>query len=164
MHWRLPEFQHWCARLGSSIKHNLTYYLSIAVAGLVGIGLLLISGRLHAGDLLPLAMLLSNTYGEHLLVPVLHRHPQNFQACCLAVPLGDARGGSGRHKFHDQGKRTIVFTLLRRRMRGEACGCFGVNGRSYTLKCKPIPCLCRAGGGDAAAGLWPGQYPAQHAS
>ena len=31
---------------------------------MVGIGLLLISGRLHASDLLPLAMLLSNTYGE----------------------------------------------------------------------------------------------------
>ncbi|EIE27296.1 hypothetical protein COCSUDRAFT_64161 [Coccomyxa subellipsoidea C-169] len=51
-------------RLVSSLKQNLTYYLSIAVAGLVGIGLLLISGSLHAGDLLPLAMLLSNTYGE----------------------------------------------------------------------------------------------------
>lgn len=58
-----------CARLGSSIKHNLTYYLSIAAAGVVGIGLLLISGRLHAGDLLPLAMLLSNTYGVRLPVP-----------------------------------------------------------------------------------------------
>ncbi len=53
-----------CYRLVSSLKQNLTYYLSIAVAGLVGIGLLLISGSLHAGDLLPLAMLLSNTYGE----------------------------------------------------------------------------------------------------
>ncbi len=48
----------------SSLKHNLTYYLSIAAAGVVGIGLLLISGRLHASDLLPLAMLLSNTYGR----------------------------------------------------------------------------------------------------
>ena len=53
----------WCARLGSSLKQNLTYYLAIAGAGLVGVGLLLVSGRLHAGDLLPLAMLLSNTYG-----------------------------------------------------------------------------------------------------
>lgn len=51
-------------RLVSSLKQNLTYYLSIAVAGLIGIGLLLISGSLHAGDLIPLAMLLSNTYGE----------------------------------------------------------------------------------------------------
>lgn len=51
-------------RFGSSLKQNLTYYLSIAVAGLIGIGLLLISGRLRASDLLPLAMLLSNTYGE----------------------------------------------------------------------------------------------------
>ncbi|KAK9907685.1 hypothetical protein WJX75_008089 [Coccomyxa subellipsoidea] len=50
-------------RLVSSLKQNLTYYLSIAVAGLIGIGLLLISGSLHAGDLIPLAMLLSNTYG-----------------------------------------------------------------------------------------------------
>lgn len=48
----------------SSLKHNLTYYLSIAAAGVIGIGLLLISGRLHANDLLPLAMLLSNTYGK----------------------------------------------------------------------------------------------------
>ena len=48
----------------SSLKHNLTYYLCIAAAGIIGIGLLLISGRLHASDLLPLAMLLSNTYGD----------------------------------------------------------------------------------------------------
>ena len=53
-----------CApRLGSSIKANLTYYLGIGVAACVGIGLLLVSGKLHAGDLLPLAMLLANTYG-----------------------------------------------------------------------------------------------------
>ena len=51
-------------RVLSSLKHNLTYYLSIAAAGMIGIGLLLISGRLHANDLLPLAMLLSNTYGK----------------------------------------------------------------------------------------------------
>ena len=50
-------------RLGSSLKANLTYYLAIGLAGVVGVGLLLISGRLHAGDLLPLAMLLANTYG-----------------------------------------------------------------------------------------------------
>ena len=48
----------------SSLKHNLTYYLCIAAAGITGIGLLLISGRLNANDLLPLAMLLSNTYGD----------------------------------------------------------------------------------------------------
>ena len=74
-----------CApRLGSSIKHNLTYYLSIGVAGVVGIGLLLISGRLHAGDLLPLAMLLSNTYGVWrgplALQPVIFSLP-----ACIAV-------------------------------------------------------------------------------
>lgn len=57
----------WWCRVLSSLKHNLTYYLSIAAAGVVGIGLLLISGRLRASDLLPLAMLLSNTYGVLLV-------------------------------------------------------------------------------------------------
>ena len=61
----------------SSLKHNLTYYLSIAAAGVVGIGLLLISGRLHASDLLPLAMLLSNTYGGPL-PPVLSKAGQCY--------------------------------------------------------------------------------------
>lgn len=66
-----------CCRLMSSLKQNLTYYLSIALAGLIGIGVLLISGSLHAGDLIPLAMLLSNTYGTSMissctLKPVLY--------------------------------------------------------------------------------------------
>ncbi len=50
-------------RLRASIRHNLTYYLSIGAAGLLGVLLLLASGQLSWGDLLPLAMLLSNTYG-----------------------------------------------------------------------------------------------------
>ena len=50
-------------RLRASIRHNLTYYLSIGAAGLLGVLLLLVSGQLSWGDLLPLAMLLSNTYG-----------------------------------------------------------------------------------------------------
>ena len=64
----------WC-RVISSLKNNLTYYLSIAAAGVVGIGLLLISGRLHASDLLPLAMLLSNTYGKASPTHAVHSRP-----------------------------------------------------------------------------------------
>lgn len=42
---------------------------------MIGIGLLLISGRLHANDLLPLAMLLSNTYGRfQALSSLIQRH------------------------------------------------------------------------------------------
>ena len=50
-------------RLRASIRNNLAYYLSLGAAGLVGMLVLLISGQLTWGDLIPLAMLLSNTYG-----------------------------------------------------------------------------------------------------
>jgi hypothetical protein len=80
-------------RLGSSLKANLTYYLAIGLAGVVGIGLLLISGRLHAGDLLPLAMLLSNTYGSPCLLPLLlkpcmHCSILSLACSCRCLQLG----------------------------------------------------------------------------
>ncbi|KAK9843415.1 hypothetical protein WJX81_001086 [Elliptochloris bilobata] len=50
-------------RLRASIRHNLTYYLSLGAAALLGVLALLVSGQLSWDDLIPLAMLLSNTYG-----------------------------------------------------------------------------------------------------
>ncbi|KAK9808359.1 hypothetical protein WJX73_005749 [Symbiochloris irregularis] len=50
-------------RVRSSLKANLTYYLLIGSAGLVGILFLLLSGRLSFKELLPLGITLSNTYG-----------------------------------------------------------------------------------------------------
>ena len=54
---------------------------------MVGIGLLLISGRLHASDLLPLAMLLSNTYGKVSVIDVALRH----SACANGEPALESR-------------------------------------------------------------------------
>ena len=57
------ELYKFTRRLRASIRNNLAYYLSLGAAGLVGMLVLLISGQLTWGDLIPLAMLLSNTYG-----------------------------------------------------------------------------------------------------
>ena len=75
----------------SSLKHNLTYYLCIAAAGIIGIGLLLISGRLHASDLLPLAMLLSNTYGDLSLAQNMCFNAAEWlcSLCSLTIYDGD---------------------------------------------------------------------------
>ena len=50
-------------RLRASVRHNLAYYLSLGAAGAAGVLALLVSGQLSWDDLIPLAMLLSNTYG-----------------------------------------------------------------------------------------------------
>ena len=69
----------------SSLKHNLTYYLCIAAAGITGVGLLLISGRLNASDLLPLAMLLSNTYGDLAHESCFNAAERLCSLCSLAI-------------------------------------------------------------------------------
>ena len=76
-------------RLRASIRHNLTYYLSIGAAGLAGVLALLASGQLSWADLLPLAMLLSNTYGAR---PV----PAGFRARVLSRTR---RPGEHAHVF-----------------------------------------------------------------
>jgi hypothetical protein len=125
-------------RLASSLKQNLTYYLSIAAAGLVGIGLLLISGRLHAGDLLPLAMLLANTYGKswssHCFVHALTPTKSDLRTSLhyfLGIPL--------MHGIHMIAGCCIFATR-------QLWGC----GRS-----------CR---GHAASGFWPGAHTAYNAA
>eukprot|EP00884_Botryococcus_braunii_P014847 jgi/Botrbrau1/23363/Bobra.0051s0016.1 len=50
-------------RFMTSIRDHITYYAIIGAVGCVGVGLLLLTGRLHWRELLPLAMTASNTYG-----------------------------------------------------------------------------------------------------